>query len=159
MYLIVKKKGDYQAIAIKAGDKWDFYKLFVGRWEIRIILRLRGRRYLLYSTRAMKDKYPALGRAQMMLLCDEIIATTSERIASGTEHIDFLRITRASECRHHLRWRDMGLIDPGSLDQYYGHPVDPKTERLVSNVRLDQQEIITMNHEPGGDSEQDELPY
>lgn len=62
MYLIAKQTGGYQAILIKSGNKWDFYKLFAGRREIRIILRVRGRRYLLYHTRELTKKYPSLRR-------------------------------------------------------------------------------------------------
>ena len=56
MYLITKQTGGYQAIPIKTGDRWDFHKLFVGRREIRIILRIRGHRYLLYHTREITKK-------------------------------------------------------------------------------------------------------
>lgn len=42
MYLIAKQQGGYQAIPIKAEDRWDFHKLFVGQREIRIILRIRA---------------------------------------------------------------------------------------------------------------------
>ena len=67
MYLIAKQTGGYQAIPIKAGDRWDFHKLFVGRREIRIILRVRGRQYLLYHTREITAKHPKLTRAQLFV--------------------------------------------------------------------------------------------
>ena len=73
MYLIAKQKGGHQAIPIKSGDRWDFHKLLVGRNEVRIILRLRGRRYLLYHTRELTQKYPGLRRENLIPLCDEIM--------------------------------------------------------------------------------------
>ena len=124
MYLIATQKGGYQAIPIKSGDKWDFYKLLAGKLEVRIILRLRGRRYLLYHTRELTAKYPKLTRAQLTPLCDEIIATVSDRITHRDEYIGFGKITAAAECRHHARWRDTGFINPIPLEQYYGHPID-----------------------------------
>ena len=60
MYLIAMQKGGHQAIPIKSGNMWDFHKLFVGRREVRIILRVRGRRYLLHHTRDLAAKYPLL---------------------------------------------------------------------------------------------------
>lgn len=60
MYLIAKQKGGYHAIPIKTGDKWDFHKVFVGHKEVRIVLHVRGRRYLLYHTRELSTKFPQL---------------------------------------------------------------------------------------------------
>ena len=132
MYLIAKRQGGYQAIPIKAEDRWDFYKLLVGRKEVRIILRLRGRRYQLYHTREITAKYPKLTRAQLTPLCDEIIAAVSERIGRGDTYIDFEKIAAAAECRHQRRWRDLGLISPATPELYHGHPIDGKAEQLVS---------------------------
>ena len=66
MYLIAKQTGGYQAIPIKARDKWDFHKLTIGMQEIRIIFRLHGRRYLLYHTREITKKYPGLRREHLV---------------------------------------------------------------------------------------------
>lgn len=159
MYLIAKQQGGYQAIPIKTKDRWDFHKLLVGRREVRIILRVRGRRYLLYHTREITDQYPRLTRAQLTLLCDEIIAATSERISRGQKYIEFGRLSAAAECRHQRHWRDLGLITPATPEQYHGHPIDPKTEQLVSYVRVDLDDIVVMDHEPPVDCEQEELPY
>lgn len=100
MYLIATQKGGYQAIPIKSGDKWDFYKLLAGKREVRIILRLRGRRYMLYSTNTLSAKHPKLRREHLIPLCDEIIAIASERINRADEYIDFVRITATTEYRH-----------------------------------------------------------
>ena len=159
MYLIDKRQGGYKAIPIKAGDKWDFRKLFVGRREVRVILRVRGRQYLLYHTREITAKYPMLTRVQLTPLCDEIIAAVSERIRRGDTYSDFEKIAAAAECRHQRRWRDLGLITPATPEQYHGHPIDPKTEQLVSYVRVDLDDIVVMDHEPPVDCEQEELPY
>ena len=159
MYLIALQKGGYQAIPIKSEDKWDFRKLFVGRKEVRIILRVRRRRYLLYHTRDLAAKYPLLKMPQMTILCDDIIDKTSECIAGGQKYIEFDRITGAAECRHQRRWRDQGLISPATPELYHGHPIDAKTDQLVSHVRVGLDDIIVMDHEPPADIEQEELPY
>lgn len=159
MYLIAKQQGSYQAIPIKAEDRWDFHKLFVGRREIRIILRVRGRRYLLYHTRELTQKLPNLRREHLTSLCDEIIAAISERISRGQKYIEFNTIVGAAECRHQRRWRDQGLISPATPELYHAHPIDPKTDQLVSFVRVDLDDIVIMDHEPPVDCEQAELPY
>lgn len=159
MYLIAKQTGGYQAIPIKTGDRWDFHKLLIGRKEARIILRVRGRRYLIYHTRTLAAKYPDLKMPQMTILCDEIIAATSERIASGQKYIEFDRLAAATECRHQQHWRDQGLITPATPELYHGHPVDPKTEQLVSHVRIDLEDIIVIDHSHPIDCEEEELPY
>ena len=159
MYLIAKEQGGYQAIPIKTEDKWDFRKLLVGRREVRIILRVRGRQYLLYHTRELIQKLPDLRREHLIPLCDEIIAATSERIAGGQKYIEFEKITAAAECRHQRRWRDLGLISPTTMEPYHGHPIDPKTDQLVSYVRVDLKDIVVMDCEPPVECEQAELPY
>lgn len=159
MYLIALQKGGYQAIPIKNGDKWDFRKLLVGRKEVRIILRVRGRQYLIHHTREMTQKYPGLRREHLVPLCDEIIAKTSECIAGGQKYIEFERITVAAECRHQRRWRDQGLITPATPEQYHGHPIDIKAEQLVSYAQVNLDDIVIMDHEPPVDCEQAELPY
>ena len=159
MYLIAKQQGGYQAISIKAGDKWDFHKLFVGRREVRIILRVRGRQYLIHHTRELTQKYPGLRREHLVPLCDEIIAKTSECIERGDEYIDFEKIAAAAECRHQRRWHDQGLISPAKPAAYYGHPIDAKAEQLVSYVQVTLDDIVLIDHEPPVDCDQEELPY
>ena len=159
MYLIAKQQGGYQAIPIKAGDRWDFRKLLVGRKEVRIILRARGRQYLIHHTRELTQKYPGLRREHLIPLCDEIIAKTSECIAGGQKYIEFEKITAAAECRHQRRWRAQGLISPATPELYRGHPIDPQTEILSTHVRVDHDNIVIMDHEPPADIEQEELPY
>ena len=159
MYLITKQQGGYQAIPIKTGDRWDFHKVLPGRLEVRIVLRVRGRRYLLYHTREITDQYPRLTRALLTPLCDEIIAAVSERIGRGDTYIDFEKIAAAAECRHQRHWRDQGMITPATPELYHGHPIDPKTDQLVSYVRVDLDDIVVMDHEPPVDREQEELPY
>ena len=159
MYLIAKQRGGYQAIPIKTGATWDFSKLLIGRKEVRIILRLRGRQYLLYHTRDLVAKYPELRMAQLTILCDEIIANVSEQITNQQQYIEFERVCKAAECRHQRRWRDQGLITPATPEQYQGHPIDPQTEILSTHVRVDHDNIVIMDHEPSADIEQEELPY
>lgn len=159
MYLIAKQQGGYQAIPINAGDRWDFRKLLVGRKEVRIILRVRGRQYLIHHTRELTQKYPHLNREHLIPLCDEIIAATSERIASGQKYIQFERLAATAECRHERHWRDLGLITPATPAAYHGHPIAPKTEQLVSRVRVDLGDIIVIDHAPPIDCEQEELPF
>lgn len=159
VYLIAMQKGGYQAIPIRVGDKWDFSKLLIGKREVRIILRVRGRRYLLYHTRDLAAKYPDLKMSQMTILCDEIIAKTSECIASGQKYIEFEKIIGAAECRHQRRWRDLGLITPAKPALYHSHPIDAKAEQLVSYVQVTLDDIVVMDCEPPVDCEQEELPY
>lgn len=159
MYLIAKDKIGYRAIPIRSGDKCKLGKVFSGNQEVRIVMRVNGRRYLLYTTRALTKKHPALGREQLVPLCDEIIASVSGCIRTRQEYVDMGRIAGAAECRHHRRWCDLGLISPASLEEYHGHPIDPKTEQLVSYVRVHQGDIIVMDHEPPVNCEQEELPY
>jgi hypothetical protein len=159
VYLIAMQKGGYQAIPIRVGDKWDFSKLLIGKREVRIILRVRGRRYLLYHTRDLAAKYPDLKMSQMTILCDEIIAATSDRIASGQKYIEFERLAAAAECRNQRRWRELGLISPATPEQYHGHPIDGKAEQLVSYVQVTLDDIVVMDCEPPVDCEQAELPY
>ncbi len=160
MFLIVMQKGDYQAIPIRPEDKWDFHKVLPGRTEVQVVLRVRGRRYLLYTTRALSDKHPSLRRTQLALLCDEIIKILSELIASGQEYINFELISSVVEHRHSKRWFANGLIQLSSLQLYHGHPVDSKTETLTTRVRVDISDIILMDHEPPVDDvEQEDLPY
>ena len=66
VYLIAMQKGGYQAIPIRNGDKWDFRKLLVGHREVRIILRVRGRQYLIHHTRELTQKYPGLRREHLV---------------------------------------------------------------------------------------------
>lgn len=159
MYLIAKQTGAYQAIPIKPGVTWDFSKLLIGKWEVRIILRLKGRRHLLYHTRDLATKYPTLRIPQLTILCNEIIAKTSECIERGDEYIDFEKIAAAAECRHQRRWREQGLITPTIPAAYHDYPIAPKTEHLVSCVRVDHDDIIVMDHELPADCEEEELPY
>lgn len=159
MYLIAMQKGGYQAIPIRVGDKWDFSKLLIGKREVRIILRVRRRRYLLYHTRDLAAKYPLLKMPQMTILCDDIIAATSEQITNQQKYIEFENICKAAECRHQRRWRDQGLISPTTPELYYGHPIDAKTDQLVSHVRVGLDDIIVMDHEPPADVVQEDLPY
>lgn len=161
MFLIAKEKGGYRAIPIRPEDKWDFHKVLVGRTEVRIVLRVRGRRYLLYTTCELSKQYPALKRTQLILLCDDIIATLSEQISCGKEYINFERVAGMVEIRHRRRWIASGLIPLDSMEEYYGHPVDTKAEVLSACVRVDIPDVIHMDHEPPIDVEveQEDLPY
>jgi hypothetical protein len=161
MFLIVRQKGGHQAIPIRPEDRWDFHKVLPGRTEVRIVLRVRGRRYLLYSTCTLSKQYPKLKRPQLTLLCDEIITMLSEQISCGQEYINFERVAGTVELRHRRRWVANGLIPMGSMAEYQGHPIDPKAEILATRVQVDVSDIILMDHEPPIDVEveQEELPY
>lgn len=161
MFLIVRQKGGHQAIPIRPEDRWDFHKVLPGRTEVRIVLRVRGRRYLLYSTLELTKQYPTLKRPQLILLCDEIITMLSEQISCGQEYINFERVAGAVVLRHRKCWCEQGLIPLVSLEEYHGHPITPKTEVLFTRVCVDQKDIILMDHEPpiDVDVEQEELPY
>ena len=159
MYVIAKAKDGYQAIPIRSGDSWEFYKVQAGSREQRIVLRVRGRRYLLYTTRELTQKYPRLGREQLITLCDEIIVQAQGRIVGGQEYIDFVKIAGAAQCRHHRAWCLQGLISPSDPEAYFGHPIDSNTEQMIAHVRVDLSDFILMDCEPPTDVEQEELPY
>lgn len=161
MFLIVKQKGGHQAITIRPEDRWDFHKVLPGRTEVRIVIRIRGRRYLLYHTRDLSHKYPMLKRPQLILLCNEIIEILSEQITNEQEYINFERVAGMVEFRHRRCWIANGLIPMDSLAEFHGHSIDPKAEILVTRVQVDLSDIILMDHEPPIDVEveQEELPY
>ena len=161
MFLIVRQKGGHQAIPIRPEDRWDFHKVLPGRTEVRIVLRVRGRRYLLYSTCTLSKQYPKLKRPQLTLLCDEIITMLSEQISYGQEYINFEKVAGTVEFRHRRRWIANGLIPFGSMSEYHGHPIDSKAEILATSVQVDLSDIILMDHEPPIDVEveQEDLPY
>jgi hypothetical protein len=161
MFLIVRQKGGHQAIPIRPEDRWDFHKVLPGRTEVRIVLRVRGRRYLLYTTCELSKQYPALKRTQLILLCDDIIATLSEQISCGKEYINFERVASAVELRQRRSWIANGLIPLSSMAEYHGHPIDPKADILTTRVQVDLSDIILMDHEPPIDVEveQEDLPY
>ena len=161
MFLIVRQKGGHQAIPIRPEDRWDFHKVLPGRTEVRIVIRIRGRRYLLYSTCALSEQYPKLKRPQLTLLCDEIITMLSEQISCGQEYINFERVAGAVVLRHRKCWCEQGLIPMVTLEEYFGHPIDTKAEILATRVQVDLSDIILMDHEPpiDADVEQEELPY
>ena len=161
MFLIVRQKGGHQAIPIRPEDRWDFHKVLPGRTEVRIVIRIRGRRYLLYSTLELSKQYPTLKRPQLTLLCDEIITMLSEQISCGQEYINFERVAGMVEFRHRRRWIANGLIPMDSLAEYHGHSIDNKAEVLTTRVRVDIPDVIHMDHEPPIDVEvaQEDLPY
>lgn len=161
MFLITKEKCGYQAIRICPEDKWDFRKVLPGRTEVRIVLRVRGRKYLLYHTRDLSHKYPMLKRPHLMMLCGEIIGTLSEQIAGGQEYIHFERIVATAELQHRRHWIANGLIPMDSPAEYHGHSIDNKAEVLTTRVRVDIPDVIHMDHEPPIDVEveQENLPY
>ena len=107
-----------------------------------------------------ETRVPSLGWEELMLMCDEIIAMVSERITRGQEYINFDHIAGAVELRHRRHWCELGLIQMNTMEEYHAHPIDPKTEVLVSHVRVDQPQIITMDSEsPTDEAGQEELPY
>ncbi len=159
MYVIAKAKDGYQAIPIRSGDSWEFYKVQAGSREQRIVLRVRGRRYLLYTTRELTQKYPRLGREQLITLCDEIIVQAQGRIVGGQEYIDFVKIAGAAQCRHHRAWCLQGLISPSDPESYLGHPIDINTEQMLAHVCIDLSDLVLMDCEPPTDVAQEELPY
>ena len=161
MFLIVRQKGGHQAIPIRPEDSWDFHKVLPGRTEVRIVIRIRGRRYLLYHTRDLSHKYPMLKRPQLILLCNEIIEILSEQITNEQEYINFEKVAGTVEFRHRRRWIANGLIPMDSLAEYHGHSIDNKAEVLTTRVRVDIPDVIHMDHEPPIDVEveQEDLPY
>lgn len=58
-------------------------------------------------------------------------------IRTRQEDIDLERIAGAAKCSNHGLWRNKWMITPVYPEQYHGHPIDSKTEQLVSYVRID----------------------
>lgn len=159
MYVIAKAKDGYQAIPIRSGDSWEFYKVQAGQREQRIVLRVRGRRYILYTTQELTSKYPFLCQEQLTPLCDDIIDVVRSRICNSQEYIDVIKIAGAAECRHHRAWCLQGLISPSDPVAYWGYPIDTNTEQMIAHVRIDLSDLVLMDCEPPTDVEQEELPY
>ena len=117
MYVIAKEKGQYIAIPIPEGASWEFYKIRVGRKELRVVLRVKGRRYLIYKTGSLAVKYQRVQGEHLELLCDEIIAMASEQIAKQQEYVDFLKIAETAECSHRCLWGKQGLTPEIPMDE------------------------------------------
>lgn len=159
MYVIAEMQGGYRAIPIRRTDNWSAYKLRVGRTERRIILQVHGRRYVVYSTNSIRAQYPGIGTEQLDTLSDEIMAELQCRILRVEDYVDVTRIAEIAERKNVKSWMETGVLPVTSLEAYFGHPLDPAAEKMVTNVRVDMSDIIIMDHEPPVDCEQEELPY
>jgi hypothetical protein len=159
MFVIAKMQGGYRAIPIRSADNWGMYKLRVGRTERRIILQVRGRKYVAYTTNSIRAKYPNVRTEQLDALCDEIMGELQCRILRAEDYVDVPKIAEIVELKNAKHWMEKGLLHIKSLEDYYGHPIDPAAEQLVTHVRVDISDIIIMDHEPPVDCEQEELPY
>ena len=159
MFLIYKYKGQHQAVPIHAGETWDFHKVHPGRQEVRIVLRVRGRRHLLYTTRALTAKYPELTWANLTLMCDEMIGAAADRIERNQECIDFPRIAEDIERKCYRHWCEQGQITTSSQEEMYGRPLNPQSQQLVAHVRVEFPDVVIMETETPTDVEQEELPY
>lgn len=155
MFLIAKSQDGFRAIPVDSRGRWELRKLFAGRREIRVILRVRGRQYVLYSTRALASEHPALGRDHLEALCDDLITMVSDLIRSGNRYIEFPAVAARVEATHRRKWGNAGLIVPQQLI----HPADPRTEHLVTRVRVEHSDVIVIPSDPETDTEQEDLPY
>lgn len=159
MYVIAKMMGGFRAIQIRRTDNWGVYKLRVGRTERRIILQVRGRRYVVYSTNSIRAQYPRIGTEQLDTLSDEIMGELQCRILRAEDYVDVPKIAEIVELKNAKHWMETGVLPVTSLEAYYGHPPDPAAQKMVTHVRVDMSDIIIMDHEPPVDCEQEELPY
>ena len=159
MYVIAEMQGGYRAIPIRRTDNWSVYKLRVGRTERRIVLQVRGRKYVVYSTKSIRAKFPDIRTEQLDTLSDEIMAELQCRILRADDYVDIPKIAEIVELKNAKHWMETGVRPFTSLEAYYGHPLDPAAEKMVTNVRVDMSDIIIMDHEPPVDCEQEELPY
>lgn len=159
MYVIAKMQGGYRAILIRKTDNWSAYKLRVGRTERRIVLQVRGRKYVVYSTKSIRAKFPDIRTEQLDTLSDEIMAELQCRILRAEDYVDVTRIAEIAERKNVKSWMETGVLPVTSLEAYYGHPLNPAAEQLVTHVRVDISDIIIMDHEPPVDCIQEELPY
>ena len=159
MYVIAKMMGGFRAIQIRRTDNWGVYKLRVGRTERRIILQVRGSRYVVYSTNSIRAQYPRIGTEQLDTLSDEIMAELQCRILRAEDYVDVPKIAEIVELKNAKHWMETGVLPVASLEAYYGHLIDPVAQQLVTQVCVDISDIIIMDHEPPVDCEQEELPY
>ena len=159
MYVIAEMQGGYRAIPIHKTDNWSVYKLRVGRTERRIVLQVRGRKYVVYSTKSIRAKFPDIRTEQLDTLSDEIMAELQCRILRAEDYVDLPKIAEIAERKNVKSWMKTGVLPVTSLEAYYGHPLDPAAKQLVTHVRVDISDIIIMDHEPPVDCEQEELPY
>lgn len=159
MYVITEMRGGYRAIPIRRTDNWGVYKLRVGRTECRIILQVRGRKYMVYSTNAIRAQNPGMVTEQLDSLCDEIMGDLQCRMLRAEEYVDLPKIAGIIERKHARCWMETGLLPIKSLETYYGHPLDPAAQQLVAYVHVEMPDIILLDHEPPADVEQEDLPY
>lgn len=156
MYVIAKNKGQYIAIPIPEGASWQFCKVRAGQREIRIVLRVRGRRYMIYTTRSVTAKYQQIQGEHLMSMCNEIIADAKKEILDRQAYIDFIRITSEAELRHLRLWREQGLI---SVEDASEQCIPPKMRKRVSCVRVELDSHVLFAQETPTDVEQEDLPY
>ena len=159
MYIIAKREGGFQAIPIRKTDNWCLYKLKVGRTERRVILQVRGRKYVVYTTKLIQAKHPDVSTEQLEVLSDEIMGELQCCILRAEDYVDVPKIAEVVALRNVKHWMEKGLLPIISLEDYYGHPIDPAAQQLVMHVRVDLSDLIIMDHEPPVDCEQEELPY
>lgn len=159
MYVITEMQGGYRAILIRRTDNWSAYKLRVGRTERRIVLQARGRKYVVYSTKSIRAQFPDIRTEQLDTLSDEIMAELQCRILRAEDYVDVPKIAEIVELKNAKHWMETGVLPVTSLEAYYGHPLDPAAQKMVTHVRVDMSDIIIMDHEPPVDCEQEELPY
>lgn len=159
MYVIAEMQGGYRAIPIHKTDNWSVYKLRVGRTERRIVLQVRGRKYVVYTTKPIRAKHPDILTEQQEVLSNEIMEEIQCKILRTEDYVDVPKIAEIAERKNVKRWMETGVLPVTSLEAYYGHPLDPAAEKMVTNVRVDVSDIIIMDHEPPIDCIQEELPY
>lgn len=159
MYIIAKQKGCFRAIPIQCTDKCRMYKMRSGKTEYRIILKVCGRKYVIYSTCGIRTQYPDVGIEQLETLCNEIMRELQIQMRNREDFVDVPRISEIAEKKNVKRWMEAGLLPITSLDAYCGHPIDPATQQLVAHLRVEFPDVILMDCEPPADVAQEELPY
>lgn len=81
------------------------------------------------------------------------------RILRAEDYVDVPKIAEIVELKNAKHWMKKGLLHIKSLEDYYGHPIEPDAKQLVTHVCVDISDIIIMDHEPPVDCIQEELPY
>lgn len=158
MFLIIKQNEAYRAVPICSSDHWVLRKGSIGQQETIIVLYLNKDQYLVYSTGLLTAKYPTLEKKHLIPLCNEIISVITNNIMHHRECINISAIAGAVELKHRKLWYSAGVITPTTLEEWRGHPTDPKTEMLISRICVAQSNIILINHTPPADIAQEELP-
>ena len=83
------------------------------------------------------EQYSNIRTEQLDTLSDEIMAELQCRILRAEDYVDVPKIVEIVELKNAKHWMKTGVLPVTSLEAYFGHPLDPAAEQLVTHVRVD----------------------